>query len=136
MNITDIPADKLINAIAQDLRENQGFEKPEWAGYVKTGASRERQPDDANWWWMRAASMLRKITLNGPVGVERLRFDYGGKKDMGRSPAVFRKSGGKVIRTILQQLDASGLCDKTPKGRVLTPKGQSYISGIAKKISQ
>jgi len=72
--VYDVPADKLIEKVARDLKESVKFERPEWALFVKTGSHKERQPDDENWWWIRAASVLRKIYLNGPIGVERLRI--------------------------------------------------------------
>ena len=53
--------------------------------------------------------MLRKLYMNGPVGVSQLRKEYGGRKRRGVRPAHFAKAGGNIIRTILQQLEQAGL---------------------------
>ncbi|MFN3528076.1 MAG: 30S ribosomal protein S19e [Candidatus Altarchaeaceae archaeon] len=135
MNVYDVPADKLINKVAIDLKENIKFKKPEWADFVKTGVSRERAPDNPDWWWIRAASILRKLYIRGkPVGVSRLRTAYGGRKNRGVAPEHFYKGSGKIIRTILQQFDELGFTEKVDKGRIITPKGTSYLDKISKTI--
>jgi len=135
MSVYDVPADKLINAVANDLKENIKFEKPNWANFVKTGVSRERAPDKEDWWWVRTASILRKLYIRRKaVGVNRLRTAYGGRKNRGVMPEHFYKGSGKIIRTILQKLDAIGFTEKTDKGRIISPKGISYLDKISKNI--
>lgn len=131
----DVPADKLINVAGKDLKENLKFKKPEWADFVKTGISRERAPENPDWWWIRAASILRKLYIkNNPIGVERLRTAYGGRKNRGVKPEHFYKGSGKIIRTILQEFDNLGLTEKTPKGRKITEKGIIYLNNICSKL--
>ncbi len=134
----EVPAEKLIPEVAKDLKEKIKLERPEWALFVKTGAQRERMPDDEEWWWKRAASILRKIYLKGDhLGVERLRTVYGGRKNRGVKSEKFRKSGGKIIRTILQEFDKLGFTETTKKkGRKITPKGISYLDKISSRISK
>lgn len=132
-SVKEVDPEKLIKAIEVELEKM--IEMPEWAKYVKTGVNRERPPEQDNWWWIRAASILRRIAINGPVGVQKLRTYYGGLKRLGHQPSHFRKGGGKIIRTILQQLEKVGLVTKVEKkGRVLTPEGQKFINKIIKKI--
>jgi small subunit ribosomal protein S19e len=133
--VYDVPADRLIKETAEDLRENVKLRRPDWALYVKTGVSRERKPVNPDWWWVRAASILRRIYIDGPVGVQRLRTYYGGKKNRGRIPREFRRASGKVIRTILKELDSEGLTEAGKRGRGITPKGQSYLDKISSKIT-
>ncbi len=133
MGVYDVPADALIQAVAQDLKNK--IEMPQWAKFVKTGPHRERPPEQPDWWWIRAASILRRVFIDGPVGVERLRTWYGGRKDFGVAPEHHVDAGGKIIRTILQQLESLGFVEKTPKGRRITPKGQKYLDNMAKKVS-
>ncbi len=132
----DVPANKLIDEMASDLRENVKLGRPEWALYVKTGAHKERKPDDPNWWWTRAASVLRRIYVEGPVGVQRLRTFYGGRKNRGVKPEEFRRASGKVIRTLLKELDDAGFTESGKKGRKITPKGKSYVDRISSKIAR
>ena len=126
---------KLANA----LKEFPEFKEPEWLQFVKSSPSKERPIEDENFWHKRAASILRQIYKKGIVGVSRLRTKYGSKKNRGVRPERFVKSGGKIIRTILQQADKAGLTEsiRTVKGtkekrpgRKLTQKGKLFLEGI------
>ena len=135
-SVYDVPAGKLIAAVADDLKQNVKLPKPEWSAFVKTGAHRERSPEDENWWWIRAAALLRKIYVDGPVGVQRLRVVYGDRENKGHKPEKFRRAGGKIIRAILQEFDRIGFTEKVGKeGRKATPKGKSYIDRIASSVA-
>jgi len=137
VNVKEVPADMFIDELAKYLKENvRQVRPPDWAFLAKTGSNKERVPEDLDWWFIRAASIMRKIYIAGrPVGVERLRTAYGGLKDRGSAPSHFRKSGGSHIRRILQQLERAGLIRKVGvKGRALTPKGLSIMDRIAIKV--
>lgn len=131
ITVAQVPADILIGLVAEDLKTK--FPMPEWARFVKTGPSRERPPIQKDWWWIRSASILRRVCLDGPVGSNRLRTYYGGRKDRGVKSEKTYKAGGKIIRTILRQLEKQKLIKSTPKGKVITPEGQSYMDRFAKK---
>lgn len=126
---------KLVEKSAEELKNV--IKSPEWSSYVKTGISRERPPEQKDWWYLRAASILRKVSLDGPVGVSRLRSYYGGRQRRGHKPPRSKKGAGKIIRTILRDLETSGLVktvDKPNRGRAITPKGQKFLNSIAKQI--
>ena len=132
-SVYDVPADKLIGKLKEELKTMKEIIPPEWAKFVKTSSSRERLPDQEDWWYIRAASILRKIYINGPVGVSRLRTVYGSKKNRGYKPERFRKAGGAIIRRILQQLEEAKLV-KNETGRVITSKGRSLLDKVSKEI--
>jgi len=118
---------KFIPALAETLKGMEEFEIPEWANYVKSGVSRERFPVEKDFWYIRAASILRQLYIHGVVGVGKLRSRYGSRKDRGGRASKFRKSGGKIIRVILQQAEAAGLVEKVLRlqhGRRLTVSGR------------
>jgi len=125
--------------LAEALKKIPEFEKPTWIDFVKSGPAKERPIDDADFWYKRAASILRQIYRKKTLGVSRLRTRYGSKKNRGVKPEEFRKSGGKIIRTILQQSDKAGFTEivkamkgvkeKKP-GRQLTEKGKSFLESI------
>jgi len=132
----DFDQGKLVTRVAELLKDK--IEMPEWAQYVKTGVSRDRPPEQDNWWLMRAASILRKVSEDGPVGAERLASYYGGRQRHKHAPAHFKKGGRKVIRTILKQLEAQNLLikiEKPKKGRVITPAGKKLLdTAIRQKV--
>ncbi len=125
--------------LAEALKNVPEFQAPEWVMFVKSSSSKERPIEDPDFWYKRAASILRQIYKNDIVGVSRLRTRYGSKKNRGVRPERFVRSGGKIIRTILQQADKAGLTEnikvirgtkeKKP-GRRITPKGKVFLEEI------
>ncbi len=125
--------EKFIPALAEALKNTPEFEVPEWAMFVKSGVSRERPPVSDDFWYTRAASILRQLYIHGVVGVGKLRTRYGSRKDRGGKPDRFKKSGGKIIRVILQQAEAAGLVEKIMRmqhGRRLTQAGRDLLDSI------
>ncbi len=134
-DIRSIEAGKYNNLLAEALSKEEEFEKPEWVDFVKTGANRMRPNINKDFWQKRTASILRQIYIREIVGVERLRTRYGGRINRGKKPAEFRKSGGKIIRTILQQCDKAGFTEKVKgkkSGRRLTENGKKFLESILK----
>ena len=132
-DIRSIEAGKYNNLLAEALKKEKIFEKPEWIDFVKTGPHKMRPNIDPDFFYKRAASVLRQIYIKGIVGVGRLRTRYGGRKNRGVQPSAFVKSGGKAIRIILQQAEAAGLLEKAKgkkAGRQITKKGRDFLESI------
>jgi small subunit ribosomal protein S19e len=135
--VHEIPSGKFIGALALKLKEMPEFKMPEWALFVKTSRAKERVPENDDWWYTRAASILRAVYVKGVVGVSRLRTKYGSRKNRGMRPEKFYKSSGKIIRTILQQATKVGFVEHIKEkktGRRLTRKGLNFLESIAKEI--
>lgn len=132
----DVPASILIKRLANRLKaEHDMIVPPPWASFVKTGSHSERPPQNPDWWFSRCASILRKIYMKGPVGVQRLRSEYGGRIDRGVRPEHARKGGGANIRKALQQLEAAGLVKPLGnKGRVVTNEGRRLLDRVSTEI--
>lgn len=134
----DVPQNELIEKTAIELKKL--IHMPSWAPFVKTGPHKQRPPIDPDWWYIRAAAILRKIYLRGPIGVSKLKVQYGGKKNRGVKPEKFCKGSGSVIRKVLQQLEEAKLIKQEAvgkhKGRVITPKGKSVLFSVAKSIGK
>lgn len=138
-NVLEMNAHEYNTKLAEALKQVPEIEAPEWSQYVKSGPSKERPIDDPNFWHKRAASILRQIYKKGVIGVNRLKTKYGSKKNRGMQPEIFKKASGKIIRSILQQLDKAGLTEiardikgvrsKKP-GRQLTAKGKEFMEDI------
>ncbi|MFZ1970936.1 MAG: 40S ribosomal protein S19 [Candidatus Nanoarchaeia archaeon] len=137
--IYDLGAQEYNLKLAEALKKMEEFQEPEWIKFVKSGPSKQRPIEDKDFWYKRAASILRQIYKRKIVGVSRLRTRYGSRKSRGYKPEEFRKSGGKIIRAILQQSDKAGFTEiaKTVKGvksrkpgRQLTEKGRKFLEGI------
>ena len=139
VSLYDVPAEDLIDEVADRLADR--IEEPTWINYAKTGASRELPPQQDDFWYVRAASLLRKVAMNGPIGVDRLSTEYGGRKrgTTRYRVAKARKESGskKVIRTALQQLEEEGLVTTAQgEGRKVTPDGQSFLDDAAASVME
>ena len=138
-SIFEIDAQEYNLKLAKALKDIPEFKAPEWVFYVKSSPSKERPIDEEDFWYKRAASILRQIYKKKIVGVNRLRTKYGSKKNRGMQPEKFKRAGGKIIRTILQQSDKAGFTELAPDikrvrrkkpGRQLTEKGKRFLEEI------
>jgi len=139
MAVYDTDSQEYNLKLADALKKMPEFQEPEWAAYVKTGPAKARPIDEPDFWYKRAASILRQIYKKKTVGVNRLRTRYGSKKNRGYRPEHFMRAGGKIIRTILQQADKAGFTEITKTGREvrkkrlgrqLTKKGIEFLESI------
>lgn len=141
VTVYDVDGRKLIAKTALALEEQKVLQPPEWSRFVKSGVCAERLPEQKNWWFIRGAAMLRKLYIKGPIGVRELRKEFGKKKNMGSRPSRVYKTSGSVTRKILQQLQKAGYIVKLEKnkrslGRIVSPKGRTFIDNLSKKVSE
>ncbi len=132
----DAPPEALVDALAERLADRDEFEEPEWVTYAKTGEGRELPPEQEDFWARRCASLLRKIAIDGPVGVGALKREYGStKRGSNRykvSPNRKSEGSGSVIRTAVQQLEDADLVEtEGTAGRIVTGAGRSLLDETA-----
>jgi len=135
----DVPASALIDAVAEEFADHDAIESPDWAEFTKSGADAELPPEQEDFWERRAASLLRKVADDGPVGVERLSTEYGGSKagsNRYRVAPPHRADGSKkIIRTALTQLeDADLVLTADGEGRRVTADGQRLLDDVADDV--
>ncbi|HXZ23209.1 MAG TPA: 30S ribosomal protein S19e [Methanomassiliicoccales archaeon] len=137
VTVYDVPAERLIEKTAVKLREIDTIKPPEWAEFVRTGRHTEKAPAQKDWWYTRAASILRKVYIMGPIGTSRLAEEYGGFADRGSRPNKAVKGSRNIARKCIMQLEASGLVAKNKnQGRMITAKGQKMLDAAAKEIAE
>jgi small subunit ribosomal protein S19e len=123
----------LNRELARELKERKLVMPPAWAPFVKTGQQHERVPQLADWWYHRAASVLRTVDRKGPIGTAKLAVLYGGRKNRGMAPDQFREASTNILRKCLQQLEKAKLLKQVDfdghKGRVLTKEGTLLLKG-------
>ncbi|MGI0053915.1 MAG: 30S ribosomal protein S19e [Thermoplasmata archaeon] len=133
----DVPPAVLLPKLAGELKSRGSVAPPSWAAFIKTGVHKEKAPSEADWWFLRSASVLRKIHLKGPIGVEHLAEEYGGRRDRGSAPYHARTGSRSIAREIVQQLTSSGLVrSEKNRGRRLTGEGQKLLDGVARAALQ
>lgn len=122
VSLKDVSAAEFISAYAAFLEKSDKFlpvkegavkskgkdgkvEKlPVWTQYIKTGISREMPPTDAKWYYVRAASVARKIYLNGGIGLGALAHWYGKAATTGNKPQHHVKAARGLLRHILNEV--------------------------------
>ena len=132
--VYDVPADHIIRRVAEELKKRKEITPPAWAAFAKTGVHKEMPPEDPDWWFIRAAAVLRRVYVDGPLGVERMRSFYGGNKNRGSRPNAFRKGSGSVLRKSLQQLETAGLIIHDKTGRRVSPAGMSFLDNLSQEV--
>ena len=137
VSVKDVPSQALVDRAASELEKMDEIKPPEWAAYAKTGVHKERPPAQKNWWYIRSASVMRKLYLGNSLGVSVLRKAYGGRKNLGHQPEHKRPASGAVIRKVLQQLESAGFVKtEKGKGRLITPRGQSFLNRIVRELKK
>jgi small subunit ribosomal protein S19e len=133
--VYDVPAKELIEEIAKTFHQDKTIQLPEANTFVRTGVHKENPPENKDWWYIRCASILRKIYMNNGIGVEHLRNEFGGKRDRGSKPYKARGGSGSIARRAVQQLEKAGYVTKIRgKGRIVTPKGRSFLDNISHNV--
>ncbi|MGC2034564.1 MAG: 30S ribosomal protein S19e [Thermoplasmata archaeon] len=132
---TDVPPSALLPQLATELRNRQAVSPPAWATFVKTGVHTHLAPTQPDWWYLRSASVLRKIYLSGVTGVQRLSSEYGGKRDRGSAPYHARTGSRAILREIIHQLERAGLVQaQKNRGRRLSAEGQRLLDKTSRDV--
>lgn len=130
--VKDVSAADFINTYAMHLKRLGQVDQPSWVDTVKTSPARELAPIDPDWYFIRIASIARKIYLQGGIGIGAFRKAYGARKRRGMKPSRTSKASGGVIRNAVQQLEKLGIVEQDPRGgRRITRKGQAEMDGQA-----
>ncbi len=133
--VYDVPPKELIEDVASKFESDPIIQLPEENVYSRTGVHTENPPNIKNWWQIRCAAIMRKIYVNNGIGIEHLRAEFGGRQNKGSKPHKAKKGSGTIIRRAVQQLEKAGYIQKIKgKGRVLTPKGQSFMDNASKDV--
>lgn len=130
----EVPPTALLPRLAEELRKAGTVSPPAWAAFARTGAHTERAPTQVDWWYLRSASILRKLYTQGPSGISRLAAEYGGRRDRGSAPYHAVKGSRSIVQEILKQLEKGGFVTPVKlRGRALSAKGQSLVDKTAKE---
>merc|ERR1712075_24660 len=110
VTVKDVPADEVIKAFA---------------------------PYDEDWFYVRSASILRKVYLRKGTGVGALKKWYGGSNGThgGTRKAHFMTASGAIIRKAMHELEKLEMMTLTNDGgRMITSKGRAEMDRIAGNI--
>ena len=132
-SVFDVDGSSLIKKAAEKLKE-KGVAKPAYVDFVKTGPSKERVPSDPDFFFVRSASLLRQVYIAGPIGVSKMRTRYGTRKLHTIHRHHHKRAGGSVIKDAFDALEKLDYVKKTPKGRIITSNGKSFLDKLSNDI--
>mmetsp|Transcript_28299 Transcript_28299/g.28593 ORF Transcript_28299/g.28593 Transcript_28299/m.28593 type:complete len:149 (-) Transcript_28299:39-485(-) len=133
--VKDVPAADFIAAYAAHLKKVGAIEVPKYVDYVKTGPRKELAPYDPDWYYVRVASLARRVYCRGGSGVGAYAKVYGGTKDNGSAPCHFKRASRSIIRHALQQLEKIGVVEQDANGgRRISRKGQAEMDTQASSL--
>ncbi|MHA1681712.1 MAG: 30S ribosomal protein S19e [Promethearchaeota archaeon] len=135
-NVYTVSPDLLIGKVAEKLKSYSEINPPLEVKFWKTSCAREFPPEEPEeFWYVRSASLLRKLAIKNNIGIRKLRKVYGSRQRRGHRPKHSRPAAGKIIRRCLQQLEKAGLVKiNDGAGRSLTPAGKSLLDKTAHEI--
>ena len=130
--VRDVSSTAFIKAYAEHLKNSDKFDLPVWADTIKTGVFKELAPYGDDWYYIRAASIARKVYLRPGIGIGQLQKWYGGSYRRGTRTEHFRKASSGVIRSVLKQLEEMKVLEQVSAGgRRVTMVGQQDLDRIA-----
>merc|ERR1712118_287667 len=112
-SVKDIHAETFIKKYAWHLQKQGKIKNPHFFEYSKTASAREFSPLEPNWWYIRVASIARRIYIKKGLGVGHFRDVFGGSHRRGAKPAHHARASGNIVRKCLQQLEQIGIIQKT-----------------------
>ena len=137
-SVKDVDQSEVVLKIAHFLKKSGKVKVPEWADLVKTGIAKELAPVNPDWYYIRAASLARRLYIRSPAGIGAFKNVYGGKLRRGVQPNGYALASGSIIRKALQTLEALKWVEKHPenKGRILSRQGRKDLDRIAGELRQ
>lgn len=143
MKVEEVCPTKFIDALSKKLKEEEKIPVPAEAEYIKTGHGKEQSPENPNWYFVRTASILRKLYIEELKNPGRCKHGLGSiwfsrayttLKNNGHKPSHTVTGSKSLVRRILQSLEAANLVSQVPKGgRKLTATGHQYLQEVALK---
>lgn len=133
--VKDVDQDKIVQGVALFLKKSGKLKVPDNMDIVKTSKSKELGPYNNDWFYIRCASILRRMYHRGPIGVGGVKKIYGARQRNGSCPSHFCRADGAVARRAVQALENIKLVEKhADGGRKLSAQGQRDLDRIASQI--
>ncbi|XP_063708286.1 small ribosomal subunit protein eS19A [Culicoides brevitarsis] len=136
VTVKDVDQDKIVKGVALFLKKSGKLKVPDHIDLIKTAKYKELAPYEPDWFYIRCASILRRLYHRSPAGITQITRIYGGRQRNGVRPSHFCRSDSSAVRKAIQALENVKMIEKHPDGgRKLTSQGQRDLDRIAAQIS-
>ena len=130
--VRDVPANKWVKAMASHFKREGKILVPTCTDFLKTSHGREKAPQNHDWYYYRAAAVLRRIYLRPGTGYGGMSKAFGNKKNKGSKPEATVRAATGPIHWACKSLEGLKLIGKgKSKGRVLTRTGRKQCDSVA-----
>jgi len=68
-SVKDVDQHEIVDAISTFLKKGGKIKVPEWADLVKLGTNKELAPINPDWYYVRVASIARRLYIRSPAGI-------------------------------------------------------------------
>ena len=117
---------------------------PHYNNLVKCSYSNELAPLDPNWFYVKAAAVVRKIyiTKSKTLGVGSLKSMFNKKHRRGVNCSVTSRHSGKILRDIIGQLKKIGYVENyvssegASLGLLVTRLGKAQLDKISASLKK
>ena len=128
----DVSAYKWIRAMAAHLKQSGKLFVPNCTELMKQSHGNQRAPENPDWYFYRAASVLRHVYIHPGTGYGGLGKAFAIKKNNGSRPEKTVKATRGLLHWVCRSLEGLKLIAKgKAKGRVLTREGRRKADAIA-----
>jgi ribosomal protein S19E (S16A) len=67
-SVKDVDQQEIVQRIAAFLKKSGKIKLPEWTDVVKLGKGKELAPINPDWYYVRTASIARRLYIRSPAG--------------------------------------------------------------------
>ena len=104
ITLKDVDSHEFVRRYAVQLKKQGKISLPELVDLMKTSVAKELAPYDEDWYYIRCASLARRLYVRQGTGVGAFSKVYGSKKRRGTLPGHFCRASRGVIRSCLKAL--------------------------------
>ena len=138
IDIFTVKPDVFNQALADHLKNTSKVVLPKNVDIIKTCHGKQRTPSDRDWYYKRAASIVRRMVLamnsGSRVGVRKLSSRYGCAKNRGSRPSKHVDGSKGIIRRIIQDLEKADWVVKEDGNRRVSDLALGEIKQLVEKI--
>ena len=131
----DVDPHEFVAAYAKYLKRSGRVALPKNFDAIKTAFWKELAPSNPDWYYVRVASVARRIYMRNGVGVGWLSKAYSGAARRGCAPNRREFAARGTIRHAIQQLEKLKVIKKGKNGgRIVSSTGRRDLDRIASQL--
>lgn len=133
--IHEVRPERFNATLKSYLKSSNKMVLPEHHDIMKTGEGKELAPCDDDWYYLRAAAIVRQIARFGTVTSECMAWRYGSRKNRGVRPSKYVPAYREIGDSVLDNLRNMGWINASADD-MLTEQGKTVVREIIEKVRE